>query len=99
MVDSYEVDASEYLVKPIHHEKMSAVMDKICQFYKFQTYSVHPHSNIMHIPINKIVYLDGDNNKCILHQKDGKCHTIYKSRMKSRKNYLPIFYGTIKAIW
>lgn len=90
-VDSYEVDASGYLVKPIYYEKISAVMDKICQFYKSQTYSVRRHSNIVHIPIDEILYLDSSNNKCTLHQKDGKYHTIYKKLDEIQEELPPYF--------
>lgn len=77
-VDSYEVDASGYLVKPLNYEKVFAIMDKILLSYKSQTYSIRKRSNVVHIPIDEILYIDSDNNKCTLHRKDGRCYTIYK---------------------
>ena len=77
-VDSYEVNASGYLVKPLSYEKVFAVMDKILSSYKSRTYLIRRHSSIIHIPIDEILYIDSDNNKCLLHRKDGRNYTIYK---------------------
>lgn len=88
-VDSYEVDASGYLVKPLGYEKVSAVMDKMLLSYKTQTYSVRRHSNILHIPIDEILYIDSDNNKCTLHRKDNRSYTVYK-RLDEIQRELPV---------
>lgn len=77
-VDSYEVDASGYLVKPLSCEKIFVVMDKIYLSYNVPTYSIRKHSNIIRIPIDEILYIDSDNNKCVIHRKDGTCFSVYK---------------------
>lgn len=87
-VDSYEVDASGYLVKPLSYEKVFAVVDKLLLSYKVQTYSIRKHSNIFHIPIDEILYINSENNKCILHRKNDKSYTVYK-KLDEIQNELP----------
>lgn len=77
-VDSYEVDAVGYLMKPHSSKKIFAVMDKIFAEYTTKTYQIRTRFNIAQIPFNEILYIDSDNNKCILHRKDGRTYTIYK---------------------
>lgn len=90
-VDSYEVDASGYMIKPLNYEKFYAVMDKIVSSYKVQTYPVRKHASIIHIPIDEILYIDSDNNKCTLHRKDGRLYTVYK-KLDEIQEELPFSY-------
>jgi two-component system response regulator LytT len=77
-VDSYEVDASGYLVKPLSYEKVFAMMDKILLSYKAETYSIRKHSGLLRLPVDEILFIDSDNNKCVIHRKDGRTFTVYK---------------------
>lgn len=87
-VDSYDVEAAGYLVKPIGYEKIFAVMDKIISSYKAETYSVKRYSSVIHIPIDEILYVNSSNNTCIVHRKDGSSHTVYK-RLDEIQKELP----------
>lgn len=77
-VDSYDVAAAGYLMKPHSYEKIFAVMDKILLNYITQTYQIRTRSSIIHVPLDEILYIDSHNNKCILHRRDGRNYTIYK---------------------
>lgn len=90
-VDSYEVDASGYLVKPLSYEKVFAIMDKILSSYKTETYSIRKHSGIIRIPVDEILFIGSDNNKCVIHRKDGRCFTVYK-KLDEIQDELPSSY-------
>ena len=90
-VDSYEVNASGYLIKPLSYEKVFSIMDKILLSYKEGTYAIQRHSGIIHIPIDEILFVDSDNNKCVIHRKDGRCFTVYK-RLDNIQEELPAYF-------
>ncbi len=77
-VASYEVNASGYLIKPPGKKKIFSLMDKICSNYITQTYTIRSRSNIIHIPLQEILYIESRNNKCVLHRKNGGECTVYK---------------------
>lgn len=77
-VDSYDVGAAAYLMKPHSYEKIFSVMDKILLKYISKTYQIRTRSNVVHIPLDEILYIDSNNNKCTLHRRDGRDYTVYK---------------------
>lgn len=77
-VDSYEVDAFGYLLKPLSMEKTFKIMDKVTSTYDSGTYQIRSKSKIISIPYNEITFIESRNSKCILHRKDGTSYNIYK---------------------
>ena len=77
-VESYDVDAAGYLMKPHSKAKLSAVMDKILYNYHTKTYPVRIRSNIINIPVNEILFAESCNTKCVIHRKGNKKYTVYK---------------------
>lgn len=77
-VDSYDVNAGGYILKPISYNKLKKVIDKITLKLGTNSYCVRQRSNFLLIPYNEIVYIESNNSKCILHRNNGEKYNIYK---------------------
>ena len=77
-ISSYDVDASGYLLKPLVPAKAFSILEKVINAYETQKYPIYKNSAVTYVPVDKILYIESDNSRCILHQKDGDCYTVYK---------------------
>lgn len=77
-VDSYEVEASGYLLKPHSFEKLTQVMDRATRDMATNTYQIKSHSKIIMVSYHDILYVESNNSKCILHCCDRQSYSIYK---------------------
>ena len=77
-VDSYDVDAIGYLLKPHSYEKFCNVMNKLITAHDVDKYQVMFRNNAIHIPYHEILYFESSNAKCLLHHSNGKTYTVYK---------------------
>ncbi len=87
-VDSYEVEASGYLLKPHDYEKLRSLLDRLIDRTNIGQFQVSVRNTIYSIPFGEIVYVESRNNVCILHRSDGREYTIYKklSEVESQLN-------------
>ncbi len=77
-VDSYDVTAAGYILKPISPEKLRRVVERILRGYSEDTYSVRQRSSVLHVPLNDILYIESSNSRCFLHCRGGVDYTVYK---------------------
>ncbi len=77
-VDSYEVQASGYLLKPHDYRKLCDLLDRIVDKTNVGVFAVSVRNMVYSIPYNEIVYVESQNNICILHRSDGTNYTVYK---------------------
>lgn len=77
-VDSYEVEAMGYLLKPHSFEKLSQVMDRATREVPTNTYQIKNYSKIVRVPYHEILYIESNNSKCIMHCSDAQRYVIYK---------------------
>ncbi len=77
-VDSYEVEAAGYLLKPHDYGKLCSLLNRIIDRTNIGHYQVSVRNTIYSIPLGEIVYVESRNNVCILHCSDGREYTIYK---------------------
>lgn len=77
-VDSYEVEASGYLLKPHDYEKLRSLLNRIIDRTNIGQFQVSVRNTIYSIPFAEIVYVESRNNVCILHRSDGSEYTLYK---------------------
>ncbi len=77
-VDSYEVAASGYLLKPHDYGKLCALLDRIVERVEVGVFPVTVRNTVYSIPFNEIVYVESRNNVCILHRSGNMEYTIYK---------------------
>ena len=76
-VDSYDVDATGYLLKPLKPEKLDVVMNKITQSQNIGVYRIQHRRKIVTVKFDDILYVESSNSKCILHSNN-KNYCIYK---------------------
>lgn len=76
-VDSYEVEASGYLLKPISAKKLCMVMDKVTKRYDIGKYRIKQRKNILTLSFDDILYIESSNSRCILHSNNTN-YIIYK---------------------
>lgn len=74
----YDVDASGYLLKPLSYEKFCNVLDRIIPKIQQEYYRIQVRSSVYHIPIHEILYVESQNNKCIIYCSNGREYTVYK---------------------
>lgn len=77
-VDSYDVAAAGYLLKPHSFEKLCMCMDRIIQSFDTNVYQIRQRARVIRVPYNEIVFVESSNSKCILHRRDGASYVIYK---------------------
>ena len=78
-IESYDVDARGYLLKPLDYNKLKKVMDRITQSIPAKTYQIVQRSTVTVLAYSEILYVESINSKCILHTEDGETYTIYKT--------------------
>lgn len=77
-VESYDVNADGYIIKPPSPIKIRMLFDKFSADCNSDAYSVKNRNNIIYIPYNDIEYIESNNSKCVLHHVDGRLYNIYK---------------------
>ena len=77
-VDSYDVNADGYILKPISYDKLKNSIDRITKNFSTSSYRVRHRSNFLLIPYSEITYIESNNSKCILHRNNGESYNIYK---------------------
>ena len=76
-VESYDVDAAGYLLKPHNYEKFCSLMDRLLTGRRRNMMIIKKRSSIEYIPHDTIRYIESSNTKCLIHCSDGKIHTVY----------------------
>lgn len=98
-VDSYDVGAGGYILKPIRYDKLKNAMEKVIYSFDTSTYRVRRRSNFVIIPYNEIVYVESNNSKCISTEATEKAIIYTKSSVKLKMSLTtPVFCEVIKAI-
>lgn len=77
-VDSYDVEARGYLLKPLNIEKLSKVMDKMTKRYDIGIYRIKQRNSIVAVRLDDILYIESSNSRCILHSSNNVEYVIYK---------------------
>ncbi len=77
-VAGYDVHAVGYILKPHSYDKLSRLMDSIVKNRDIGKYKIKRRGEIIAVPYNEIVYIESDNNKCILKRQGGEKYRIYK---------------------
>ena len=78
-IESYDVDASGYLLKPLDYGKFKMVMDRITRNIDPSTYQIRQRTTVTKIIYHEILYIESINSKCILHSASGESYTVYKT--------------------
>lgn len=77
-IDSYDVTAAGYILKPISVDKLKMVLSRITRNFDQATYALRQRSKVVRVPLDEILFVESSNTKCILHRQGGEEYTIYK---------------------
>lgn len=76
--ESFEVDASGYMLKPYDMEHFSRLMDRVVQKIEDGTYCIKTRAQVLRVPYGEILYAESRNSQCIIHLTQGREYTVYK---------------------
>lgn len=77
-VDSYEVEACGYLLKPHSYQKLCDVMERVLKKFSGNTYPVTRRAQVYHLPYEDILFIESNNSKCVIHCTNGEEYVVYK---------------------
>ena len=78
-IESYDVDAGGYLLKPLDYGKFKMVMDRITRNMDSNTYQIRQRTTVTKVAYHEILYIESNNSKCILHTESGGEYTVYNT--------------------
>lgn len=78
-LESYDVDADGYLLKPLSYKKLEAVLDGITSEVPPCTYPICQRSTVVNLPFHEILYIESQNTKCVVHTTVGEEYSVYKT--------------------
>ena len=78
-LESYDVDADSYLLKPLSYAKLKTVLDGITYEAAPCTYQICQRSSVINLAFHEILYIESQNSKCIIHTVSGVNYTAYKT--------------------
>ena len=90
-IDSYEVRAFYYLMKPVDREKFFPVMDDFLKIYDFRkiTFTAPTANGFCKIAIDDVEYLEAQNKQVLLHMRDGRTVEIRERFSACENVFLP----------
>lgn len=78
-VDSYEVYAFNYILKPVSRERLNSVLDRFISSYnQMKMIEVNVGRNIEKIAVTDIIWVESARKKCIFHTRHGEIEAIAK---------------------
>ena len=78
-IESYDVDAGGYLLKPLDYGKLKMVMDRITRHIAPSTYQIRHRTTVTKVAYHEILYIESSNSKCIIHTESDGTYTVYKT--------------------
>lgn len=90
-IESYEVKAFYYLLKPVVREKFFPVMDDFLKTLRFQkdTVTVHTATGFYKIAVDDVDYLEAQNKQVLAHMTNGKTIEIREQFSTCENVFLP----------
>ena len=78
-VDSYEVYAFNYLLKPVSRERLNTVLERfVSTFNMVQSIEVNVGRNTEKIAVTDIIWVESARKKCVFHTRHGEIEVIAK---------------------
>lgn len=100
--DSYEVNASWYLLKPYSYEKVKRALDRCSEalLEKARFISVPGQHSQLRLPLHQIAWTEYENRKILVHFKDGSRAyvTLRQGEMAAALLCYPYFCDCMKGL-
>ena len=102
-LESYEVKALNYLLKPINNQKLFSVLDEFLKSFEAsaETFTAHTADGFCKITLNDVDYLEAQNKQVLVYLSDGsilkirelfsKCEGVFtpeKGFFKCHRSYI-----------
>lgn len=78
-LESYDVGADGYLLKPLDYSKLETVLDGITNETIPCTYQICHRSSVTNLAYHEILYIESQNTKCVIHTVSGENYSVYKT--------------------
>lgn len=90
-IDSYDVKAFYYLIKPVVREKLFLVMDDFLKTLnvKKNTFTAHTTTGYYKIAIDDVEFLEAQNKQVLVHMADGRIIEIREQFSTCENVFLP----------
>lgn len=75
-VDSYEVRAAGYLLKPLKEEKLGALLERLLKPDVRRRIAVKARGRMRYLYIDEILWVESDRHTVTLHLADGGCAAV-----------------------
>lgn len=90
-VDSYEVKAFNYLIKPVDAGKLSGVLNDFIKMRNVHknTFTAQTSDGFFSIVVSDVEYLEAQNKQVLFHMSDGRTIAIHESFSKCAESFSP----------
>lgn len=90
-VDSYEVKAFNYLIKPVDAGKLSSVLDDFKKTLNLSknTFTAQTDGGFLSVAVSDVDYIEAQNKQVIFHMADGRMITVHESLSKCAESFSP----------
>lgn len=77
-VESYDVKAAGYILKPAGYEKLKQLVSDMLADMEHGVYRFRHRGDILSVSFDSIIFIESSNSKCLLHCTNGEVHSVYK---------------------
>lgn len=90
-VDSYEVKAFNYLIKPVDARKLSDVLNDFLKTLNLpkNTFTAQTGDGFLQIMVSDVDYLEAQNKQVLFHMSDGRMITVHECFSKCAEAFSP----------
>lgn len=76
VMDAFRVDARAYILKPYNSQDVFEVLEKVCRYAQYRTYTLKTRQRQIRIPVSDILYIESHEAICTFHCVNNIIYTI-----------------------
>jgi len=77
-LDAIKVDARAYIMKPYKSQEIFEVLEKVCRYAMYRTYTLKTRQRFVKIPLSEIMYVESNGAVCTFFCMNNIIYTIRK---------------------
>lgn len=77
-LDAIKVDARAYILKPYKSQEIFEVLEKVCRYAMYRTYTLKTRQRFVKIPLSEIMYVESNGAVCTFFCMNNIIYTIRK---------------------